>query len=243
MQIVPELRDDGAAPRRRPRVKREVVAALARAIGTGRYPPGTTLPSEAALCVSFAVSRTVIREALKTLESKGLLRGRPRVGTLVRERADWNLLDADLLDWMGAAVLDAALLEAVLEAREIMEPAAAALAATRASPQELADLHDAVARMRGARDHLAFTEADVDFHTGLLRASHNPVFAQFSAIIEAALKRALDVANRASGGHRDAALALHDALVEALRLRDQDAARAASLALLGLARRDLPAAG
>lgn len=237
--------EEGAPPARRlrPRVAREVVAALARAIASSRFAERTTLPSEAALCAEFGVSRTVIREALKTLESKGLLRGKPRVGTLVRPKSDWNLLDAELLDWMGADFLDDALLEAILEARETVEPVAAELAASRASPQEIADLHHAVARMRTAGDHLAFTEADVVFHTVLLKASHNPVFAQFSAIIEAGLKRALGASNRAAGPGIEEALAVHQQLVEALRLRDKSAARAASLAILERARRDLPVAG
>ncbi len=239
-----------AAPqvrRRRPRVARDVVAALARAIADGRHAERATLPSEAALCAEFGVSRTVIREALKTLESKGLLRGKPRVGTVVRDRADWNLLDADLLDWMGADVLDRALLGAIVEARETMEPAAAALAATRASVAEIDALGDALQRMRTATDPHALTAADVAFHTGLLKASHNPVFARFSAIIEAGLMRALDASNRAPGARIEAALSLHQRLVEALRLRDGDAARAASLAILALARSDLgrldPSAG
>ena len=241
--------ESAAAPvrRKRPRVARDVVASLARSIAGGRHAERATLPSEAALCAEFGVSRTVIREALKTLESKGLLRGRPRVGTVVRDRADWNLLDADLLGWMGAAVFDRALLEAIVEARETMEPAAAALAAARASPAEIEALEAALQRMATAKDHHALTAADVAFHTGLLKASHNPVFARFSAIIEAGLKRALDVSNRAPGARIDAALSLHQRLVEALRLRDGDAARAASLAILALARSDLgrldPSAG
>ncbi len=237
----PEETKSAAPParRKRPRVARDVVAALARAIASGRHAERATLPSEAALCAEFGVSRTVIREALKTLESKGLLRGKPRVGTVVRDRADWNLLDADLIDWMGADLIDTALLAAILEARETMEPAAAALAAVRAAPEEIAALGEALDRMGAATDRGAFTIADVAFHTGLLKASHNPVFARFAAIIEAGLMRALDASARAPGARIDRALSLHRRLVEAIAAHDQDAARAASLAILDLARSDL----
>jgi DNA-binding FadR family transcriptional regulator len=232
----------GAPPRRtKPRVQKEIIATLAREIATGRFPPNTNLPRENDLCAEFGVSRTVIREALKVLESKGLVRGRPRVGTVVRDKEDWNLLDPDIVDWMGTGFLDPALLRSILEARRAIEPAAAELAATHATTQEIADLEHAWQRMRAAADYEAFTEADVVFHTVLLKASHNRVFAQFSGLIHAALQRALGASNRAVANHEEA-LRVHHWLVEALRLRDKEGARQAVGAILDLAERDLQAA-
>ena len=75
-----------------------VAYMLATAILRGDYLPGTLLPREAELMESFGVSRTVLREALRTLNSKGLVESRPKVGTKVRRRSAWNLLDADLLE-------------------------------------------------------------------------------------------------------------------------------------------------
>ncbi|MGO8134351.1 FadR/GntR family transcriptional regulator, partial [Rhizobium ruizarguesonis] len=66
-----------------------------------RYPAGSPLPRENYLCELYGVSRTVIRESLKVLESKGLFRGKPRIGTTVCDKDDWNILAADVLEWMG----------------------------------------------------------------------------------------------------------------------------------------------
>lgn len=230
----------GAVPPRRakPRVQKEIIATLARFIASGRFPPNTNLPRENDLCAEFGVSRTVIREALKVLESKGLVRGRPRVGTVVRDKEDWNLLDPDIIEWMGSDFLDESLLKSVLEARRAIEPAAAELAATRASAQEIADLDHAWQRMAAAEDYTTFTEADVVFHTVLLKASHNRVFAQLYGLIHAALHRALGASARAVADYKDAIVA-HHSLVEALRLRDTNGARKAVDAILNLAERDL----
>lgn len=228
------------ASRPRPRVGREFVAALAKAIAEGRYAEGSTLPREQDLCTEFSISRTVVREALKTLESKGIVRSRARAGTLVRDRADWNLLDADLLDWMGDSVVDAGFLAVVLEARRAVEPFAAELAAERASLSDLSALHAAWEAMRDAEhgDDAAFTAADAEFHRILLRASGNLVFAQLSGVIDAALTRALDRSNSSVKSHLET-IEVHGRLVEALRMRDGKAARAASEQMLQTAERDL----
>src|SRR6478672_5103839 len=84
---------DAGARKRKPRVKREIVAALARRILSGEIQPSEYLPKESELCFQYGVSRTVIREATKVLESKGLIRSRSRVGTRVLAASEWNMLD------------------------------------------------------------------------------------------------------------------------------------------------------
>lgn len=224
---------------RRPRVRHNVTAAIGADICGGRFPPGTVLPRESDLCETYGVSRTVIRESLKVLETKGLVRGRPRVGTLVCDRAEWNVLDAQILDWMGPDVLSSELLGSILEARRTVEPAAAFLAAARASAQEIADLERACDEMREAEGDLeAFTAADTRFQETLLKASHNKVFHQLSSIIHAALSHVLHASNSATA-RRDEALDVHRELVDALRLRDGARAEAYSRAILDLAAREL----
>lgn len=195
-------RQSGAASRRierRPRVRRNVTAAIAQDICADRYPAGSPLPRENDLCELYGVSRTVIRESLKVLESKGLVRGKPRIGTTVCDKDDWNILDADVLEWMGPYIKDFDLLGCILEARRTIEPAAAEYAAERASAQEIADLDNAWRQMRdSARDPESFTDADVMFHTVLLTASHNQVFRRLSSAIHAALKYALHASISAS---------------------------------------------
>ncbi|HSX76633.1 MAG TPA: FadR/GntR family transcriptional regulator [Shinella sp.] len=224
---------------RRPRVRHNVTAAIGGDICGGRFAPGSVLPRESDLCATYGVSRTVIRESLKVLETKGLVRGRPRVGTLVCDRSEWNVLDAQILDWMGPGVLSAELLGSILEARRTVEPAAAFLAAARATAQEIADLERACDDMGAAEGDLeAFTAADARFHETLLKASHNQVFHQLSSIIHAALSYALHASNRATERH-DEALSVHRDLVDALRLRDGVRAEACSRHILDLAARDI----
>ncbi len=232
----------GEQPARRPRVRRNVTAAIAEDICSERYPAGSPLPRENDLCEIYGVSRTVIRESLKILESKGLVRGKPRIGTTVCDRDDWNILDQDVLEWMGPYIRGFDILGCILEARRTIEPAAAEYAAMRASAQEIADLDNAWQQMRdAARDPESFTEADVQFHTVLLNASHNQVFRRLSSAIHAALKYALHASNVAVDS-RDEAIVVHGELVEALRMRDRNAARDCANRMLDLAVRDLTAA-
>src|SRR6201999_1764326 len=84
-------------------IQHDLHGRVAYELGTeilrGDFPPGSTLPREAELMERFGVSRTVLREALRTLTSKGMIESRPKVGTRGRIKSAWNLLDADLLDW------------------------------------------------------------------------------------------------------------------------------------------------
>lgn len=233
---------EGTQVARRPRVRRNVTAAIAEDIFSDRYPAGSPLPRENDLCDLYGVSRTVIRESLKVLESKGMVRGKPRIGTTVCDKDEWNILDADVLEWMGPYIRDFDLLGCILEARRTIEPAAAELAAERASAQEIADLERAWQGMRdSSRDPEKFTEADMQFHTVLLNASHNQVFRRLSSAIHAALHYALHASNVAVEDREDAVI-VHGELVEALRLRDKTGARDCSNRMLDLAGRDLAAA-
>ncbi len=228
-----------AQPERRPRVRRNVTASIAEDICSERYPSGSTLPRENDLCGMFGVSRTVIRESLKVLESKGLVRGKPRVGTTVCDKDDWNILDQDVLEWMGPHIAEFDILGSILEARRTIEPAAAEYAAERATAQEIADLDHAWRHMRdSANDPESFTEADVAFHKVLLSASHNQVFRRLSSAMHAGLKYALHASNVAAHS-RDEAITVHGELVEALRLRNGAAARNCAHRMLDLAARDL----
>lgn len=227
---------------RRPRVQKNVTRTIASDICADIFPVGSYLPRENDLCERYGVSRTVIRESLKILESKGMVRGRSRVGTIVCGKDEWNILDAQVLEWIGERIFEFDLLNCILEARRAIEPVAAEFAAERATVQEIADLERAWQAMRdGERDIAGFTDADVAFHTCLLKASHNQVFLQLVGIIQAALKFSLHASNEAAE-RRDEAIDIHRELVEALRMRDKAAARDCSTRMLDLAARDLATA-
>ncbi|MBL0371480.1 FadR family transcriptional regulator [Rhizobium sp. KVB221] len=242
MQAVEDHETGRATVERRPRVRRNVTAAIAQEIFADRYPAGQPLPRESDLCDLYGVSRTVIRESIKVLESKGLIRGKPKIGTTVCDKDDWNILDADVLEWMGPDIRNFDLLGCILEARRAVEPVAAEYAAERATVQELADLDRAWRQMQAAaNDPEKFTEADVQYHSVLLAASHNQVFRRLSSAIHAALKYTLHASNVAVE-NREEAVVLHGELVEALRMRDKEGARACSNKMLDLAARDITVA-
>ena len=228
----------------KPRVQREIVAALAHRILSGEIPPREYLPKEAELCAQYGVSRTVIRESTKVLESKGLLRSRSRVGTQVLDPNEWNMLDADLLAWAGSEFHDPRFVSSLMEARFIIEPAAAELAARRADPHDLAKLDHAYQRMRASlslgppHDLEQCSDADLDFHTALLIASHNHVLIQLSSVIRAALRALFELTTPLGSAHQRA-LHLHGEVVEAIRLRRSESARAAILQILDAAVKDL----
>jgi DNA-binding FadR family transcriptional regulator len=229
----------GDGPLRRPRVQKNVTRTIASDIFADVFPSGTFLPTENELCLRYGVSRTVIRESLKILESKGLVRGRSRIGTVVCIREEWNILDQQVLEWIGPRIVELDILSCVLDARRAIEPFAAEFAAERATVQDVAEIERAWEMMRDAEGDLeAFTQADVAFHAALLRASHNQVFMQLASIIRAALEFSLHASNEVVE-RRDEAVEVHRQLVEALRMRDKAAARDCSNRMLNVAARDI----
>lgn len=166
-----------------------VVSSLGTAIVNGDIAPDEDL-DVVALQERFAVSRTVVREALRVLAAKGLVGARPRRGTFVAPREQWALLDADVLRWRFAESVDEAFLDDLGEVRLTVEPAVARMAAQRRTDRDLADLEDALAAMRAAvgKPAVDHVEADLIFHHALLRAAHNELMAQMATAIEAGLR-------------------------------------------------------
>jgi GntR family transcriptional regulator, galactonate operon transcriptional repressor len=225
---------------RRPRVMPDVVRALAGDILSGRYAPGTMLPREPDLCLEYGVSRTVIREALKMLDAKGLIVTRSRVGTQVADPELWNILDPQIIEWHPPGALDQRLFDAILETRTGIEPLVAELAATRATLSEVTAIETAWKGMQSAGSDIElFTRCDIAFHRVLYASSHNPVYRQIGNMIDAALTFTITATATLSPDERAEAIHVHQDLVEALRLRDPQAARLAAVNIVNLAARDL----
>ncbi|RAC79159.1 FadR/GntR family transcriptional regulator, partial [Burkholderia multivorans] len=144
----------GNRARRRTIIQRDLhgqtAFRLATAILRGDYPPDSLLPREPDLMAMFGVSRTVLREALRTLTSKGLVESRPKVGTRVRPRRAWNLLDADLLDWYARVAPALSFALKLQEMREMIEPHAAAMAARVRAADAIAAIDEALGAMAAA---------------------------------------------------------------------------------------------
>ena len=207
----------------------------------GTYAPDDLLPREDDLAAELGVSRTSIREAVKVLSAKGLLQARRRVGVRVRNRDEWNLLDPQVLSWHPDVGRDEALITSLIEARRIIEPAAAALAAKRATAADLAQIEQAYLGMERnvCTDLEACCEADLKFHVSVIAASHNIVLKGLTGTIEAALRATFAITNRRLASAQSRALSAHREVFECVRMRDAEGARAATAELLEIAARDL----
>jgi DNA-binding FadR family transcriptional regulator len=209
-------------------LRQQLVDAIGGEIVGGHLQPGDSLPSEDILLARYGVSRTVLREALNVLFGKGLLDARPKRGTIVRPRADWNQLDSAVLSWLGAG--DPANpegrdnLDDLMEIRRIIEPSAAALAAQRGTPEDIQRMADAYAAMEQAGDIAeSFMQADLAFHVACLHAAHNDFLLPVANAIRTAMMTSLQVTNRDAEQNR-LALPLHRTILAAVRARDPDAA-------------------
>ncbi|WP_436760012.1 FadR/GntR family transcriptional regulator [Streptosporangium sp. V21-05] len=215
----------------------QTVEIVARRILSGRIAEGETL-NIVALQEELGVSLTALREALKVLSAKGIVDARQRRGTFVRPRADWNLLDGDVIRWQFDEHTDPRLLDELHEVRTIVEPAAARLAGDRATEADLAALDAALGAMAAADgDPVAAVAADLLFHRALLAATHNELLERMEIVIETGLaERDLLVHG---GEHHDDPVPSHRAVVEAIHARDPDAAERAMRELLAKAVHDV----
>jgi DNA-binding FadR family transcriptional regulator len=177
-----------------------IVEMLGKAIVTEHYSARNPIATEAVLCAEFGVSRSIMREAVKMLTAKGLLWARPRQGTFVCTEDRWNMLDPDVLRWLLDRKVSLDLLIEFSEIRLAVEPAAAALAARFASPEDKEAIASAIARMdaaaRGEEDALA---SDIAFHIAVLDASGNRFYRQLRELIETALRFSIGITNNLKG--------------------------------------------
>jgi DNA-binding FadR family transcriptional regulator len=223
----------------------QTVEALARRILSGEIPEGATLDL-VALQSELDVSLTALRESLKVLAAKGMVDARQKRGTFVRARADWNLLDADVLRWQfeggRTTEADRALLQNLAEVRAIIEPAAVRLAAERRTDADLAALDKALEAMgEQGSDAAHAVEADLAFHRALLAATHNELLERMEMVIESGLAHRDRIVH--SHPHSEDPVPAHHAVLDAVREQNAQAAEAAMRALLDQAGRDLDRIG
>lgn len=165
---------DGSQPARGARLGTAIVVALVNDIVGGVYPPGATLPTEGDLGERFNVSRTVVRESVKLLQDKGLVRIVRGKGTEITDQSSWDMIDDIVLTSLVEHDETLGILDDVIAVRAALEEEMAALAATVASPDQLALINEAFAHMRDLADDVAaFAAADVGFHDLVMEASGN----------------------------------------------------------------------
>lgn len=212
----------------------QVARMLGMDILTGKYPVGSNLPVEADLLAHFQVSRTVMREVLKTLQAKGLVAPKPRVGTRVTHPMHWNFFDAEVLSWKVAIGLDDAFRRDMAEIRRLIEPRAAALAAERQDEDAISTIRSALDYMRVSdQDALRFAQADRNFHLAVGAASGNPLMRSIASVIETALTASFaTIAPREQAEIHAQVVASHERILHAIETGDAEGASAAMLAVI-----------
>jgi len=204
-----------------------VASALLERVVDGRTPPGRLLPPETELAAEHDVSRLTVREALKVLQTQGVVEVQRGRGTVVRPTSTWTAIDAVALALDRSGGEQAAL--QLLQLRRMVESGAAELAAAHRTDADLAELEHHLAAMRTAHDATdvaGFVAADIAFHDVVFRASGNP----FVAVLLGPLSAVLRARREETSRHEPVqvnAIAEHTAVLEAVRSADPATARAA----------------
>jgi DNA-binding FadR family transcriptional regulator len=212
---------------------------LGQSIVRGDLAPGDPLPNADDWSAAHGVSRTVLREVIKVLAGKGMVESRPKIGTRIRDRADWNFLDPDVLAWRYGATTNFTDARSLFELRRAIEPMAGALAAERAEPAEIANLEKLYDNMeRSADDNERFAEADLVFHQAILRMTGNELFGSLAALTETAMLISFRMSDDNPFGQRPS-LPLHKRVCDCIATHDPAGAREALIELLDLSEADV----
>jgi GntR family transcriptional regulator, transcriptional repressor for pyruvate dehydrogenase complex len=204
----------------RPQSPERVAAAIRAQIAAGQVHEGDRLPTEMILSARFGVSRSVVREAIASLRSDGVVRSRQGVGTFIvspRQTATLKI-DADL-------TTDRLVFRNVFEMRAILEIKGAALAALRASETQRQRIQEAFGRMRRAvdwpRDGVA---ADLDFHRCVAVASGNPYIGTVVGFLASQMRQSIMFMRQNQSDPTGDLVAMniaeHSAIHDALMARD-----------------------
>ncbi len=215
----------------RPKLPKSMARSAMREIGLaivrGEFAADSILPNEEVLAARTGVGRPALREAIKVLSGKGLVRTARRYGSRVCPKSEWNLLDPEVLSWHLTNPANwPAFLRDTVAMRRMLEPTTAALAAQSATDDEverilqLADRIPAVSTEDSLADDLAY-------HTTIMRASHNSIMAGLAPSMEVLLRAyfAAIWKIRPQGSRRKATRNLHQDLARAIANRDPELAR------------------
>lgn len=205
---------------------KEAVVVLGQRIVNDIYLPGDVMPTEPELAESLGVSRTTVRDAIKVLSGKGMVRTARRYGTRVRPIEDWNLLDADVVSWhQPTNKRIARMFVETTELRCIIEPAAAALAAERATPDQIQTILDAAQAMHPGDGSINdLFSADCLFHSTVLEATDNLMMRQLKPIFQSILRISYEFGVQIVDGKTPSREG-HILVAQAIRDGDSDKAR------------------
>jgi DNA-binding FadR family transcriptional regulator len=212
-------------------------------VAAGRFAPGEMLPREVDLVERFKISRGVVRECLRGLEERGIVRVKHGRGATVNEPSEWDVFDPDVLEAMLRSPHGDEVEAEAIECQRLLEVEAAGRAAERARENDLDALNGALERMAGAAEHAVrvpaavdrFHEAHMDFHRAVVQAAGNRAIGRMSGPLHRAL--AIAARHRGQDSELERAIGEHQRIVTAVAAGDADAARAAMAAHLADGRR------
>ncbi|MFG3228212.1 FadR/GntR family transcriptional regulator [Kitasatospora sp. NPDC048194] len=233
-------------PRRPARLAHAVVESLTDTIVSGAIPPGSALPVEPELCETFGVSRITIREAIKSLEAKGLVRARQGSGTTVTQSEEWNLLDPVVLAATVQHDDELVVLDQLVGVRSALEAQMAAQAAELATDDDLRDVERLLARLdEETATPARFNETDVLFHDRIMQASRNRLGRSIIRTVHTQARSTFLYTGTPGGPACEQANAEHRRIAERLLARDPQGAAQAMTAHIEAAwsRRRTPHAG
>ena len=218
-------------------VRRKLYEFIVEEIGLrilkGVYEVGETLPNEDTLSKELDISRGVLREATKVLTQKGLIRTRPKIGTQVTDRSEWNLFDPEVLTWRLQIEDKSSFLKEVTEVRRIIESEAARYAARRADAEAVArigaHLEDMLRFLASPADYdyETYLAKDMAFHTAVMDASNNELLSQIAFTMRQAVHTARQSDIQSPEVHLQS-MGLHEAIYRAISTHDPGAAYTAS---------------
>ena len=204
--------------------------SIGRRILIGDPAPGCILPGEVELGEMYGVSRTAVREAIKMLAAKGMVLPRPRIGTRIMPKKNWNYLDQDLLAWLDFDA-DSQLIIEYQKVRLTLEPEAAALAAIHATIEDRLEFEQLMLQMHQMKDDFnqeRWIEIDTRFHQLVYFSSGNHFISPFGNLFKAVFEYYFRVVTREQVMKLD----VHQRIVDGILQRDPDVARQATLELL-----------
>lgn len=201
-----------------------IVADYLQKIGSGQLKEGQLIPPESALCASYGVSRSVVREAMQALSAKGFLVISQGSATQVSPKNKWHVLDPTFLEMNGGEEF----FDELQEARDVMEPRIAGLAADRASKSEIREMWEVHQELLSTGDSSMerHAELDIDFHRLIASASRNAVLLSLHDSISSLGFRQRQSATHIPGAI-DRAIFWHEQILRSIEQRDPDGAEAA----------------
>ncbi|NUF22132.1 FadR family transcriptional regulator [Acinetobacter oleivorans] len=208
-----------------------IVQQLGLKIVSGEISENEKLPSEVDLCEEYKVSRPVFREAIRVLNAKGLTYSRPKIGTVVRPKDEWHLLDPDVLFWLIQTTPEHEFFKTLSTVRRVLEPELAYIAASTANEEDIERIKNAYDGMEKATTVEEFIEPDIQFHLAIAKATHNDLLAYMSKMLVLPLQQSIQVTSLRPNlqGH---SLPRHKAILTAIENKDPLSARHASLVQL-----------